>query len=205
MYKFSAMCSIIVFALLTNSMASSKVSISAEIHPISWVTYSYSNRIVSDPPGRIGLRINPSDLVTFDVGFGMSYNSGNKKDATTSETPSFSNYKFDIGIAPSLAKGIHANLNLLLRYGLGIDKWYDSSYGNIVTYRSYIVKENSLFVGLEPSYTPSENISIYSTIGLNITFNPDSKRYNGSTFQTVHDGSTSINTNGCAIGIRYNF
>ncbi len=165
-----------------------------------------------DPGCKIGLRFYLTDRLGLDLYEGIVYNSGNKRDSIsgTEASPEYRNFKTDIGFVYEAAKGDHAALGFLGQVGLSFQRWHDYTYiGSTYSplYSYYNVMVPSVFVGFEPSYSPSPNFSFFSTFGASLIFIPNSKHVAGTTTGLLaqKDASTSFVTNGCTIGMRYHF
>jgi hypothetical protein len=221
--SLSALCLSVAFLFsLGNCQEHGKFALNSQINPFT-IADMFSSFMGSapsyEPSCKIGFRYSPIELLGIDVNYGMLFNSGNKRDSAnqTAESPSYHNFKFDLGAAYTVATGEHAALAVMAQYGMSFQQWYDSYLASSATsYVYYGVFQPSLFFGLEPSFFLSKNIALFSVFGLHMVFVPDSKTidmtdpsFNPATktfpLRKVHDSKVSMVTNGCSIGIRYYF
>lgn len=182
-----------------------------------------SNSIL-EPPVLIGARISPTKTLGIDIGLGFIYSSGNNRDAasSTQEQPAGKSIVIDLGIYRMLFKGEKSKIGLLGKLGINsMDRFataYDPSkpYPEKEKYKEYPSMTPSLFIGIEPSYSLSENFYFFTIFGVRTYFYPNSKyidttdptyNFNEDIFplKDKKDKKTVIGTDGLTIGFGYAF
>jgi opacity protein-like surface antigen len=165
---------------------------------------------------RLGLRVSPSEKLSFDVlaGFGHMEGHGADTATDTDESAPTGLYSVEAGIAWKVAQGEKASLSLLGQGGVTVFQTSASSYSTMTYQRKelgYSLTVPSLFVGIEPAVDLAPNFQLYSTVGVRYGMIPNSKHAPSTSsgeephLETKKDATNVIGLSGLSLGMRYVF
>lgn len=178
---------------------------------------------VEAPRVKVGVRWSIVKKLDLDALFGVATISWVEGDTAsqTEERPGSKSVLAEVGLAYKILAGDDAALRILGRFGTRFNQWFEylETYWPYYWWNRFVrynVTIPALSVGFEPSYSFSQNFSVFSRFGMSLVFIPDSKRIDygspeydpdANVFPLVkrNDSRTEIKTDAITMGLRFHF